>query len=435
MPRRKSTHVDDPHAVGRRLREARERAGISQRQLSFDGCSPAYISRIEAGERIPSLQLLREMGRRLGVSEDYLATGLEREAGGEDRMLVDAEVSLRLGEIDDAERAYREILDKAETTALRSRALAGMGQIAFERGNAQKAIELLEEALRLSEAEAADQPAVADTLGRAYSTLGDHQPAIRIFRQALRAAEERRDAVEVVRFGVLLANAYIDSNALVDAEALLEKTVDEAPNAADPIFRARIFWSQSRLYAMREDPATAARYARKALELLELTEHTHYAARAHHLLAHVELDRGNAEEALALLDKGLPLVEATGNILETALFRLEKARALAELGRTDEATAHAEESTAMLEAGAPLDAGRGYTLVGEIYERLGDWERARAFYEKAVELLEGGADRYLVEAYGKLAALLEAEGRPDEALAVLKKAMSVQSPGAAVSAA
>lgn len=89
----------------------------------------------------------------------------------------------------------------------------------------------------------------------------------------------------------------------------------------------------------------------------------------------------------------------------------------------------------MLEAGAPLDAGRGYTLVGEIYERLGDWERARAFYEKAVELLEGGADRYLVEAYGKLAALLEAEGRPDEALAVLKKAMSVQSPGAAVSAA
>ena len=434
MPRRKSTHVDDPHAVGRRLRDARERAGISQRQLSFDGCSPAYISRIEAGERIPSLQLLREMGKRLGVSEDYLATGLEREAGGEDRMLIDAEVSLRLGDLDDAERAYREILDKAETTALRARALAGVGQIAFERGNARKAIEHLEEALRLSGADAADQPALADTLGRAYSTLGDHQPAIRIFRESLRAAEERRDAVEVVRFGVLLANAYIDSNALGDAEELLEKTVEGAPNAADPIFRARIFWSQSRLYAMREDPATAARYARKALELLELTEHTHYAARAHHLLAHVELDRGNAEEALTLLDKGLPLVEATGNVLETALFRLEKARALVELGRTEEATALASESTALLEGGAPLDAGRGYTLVAEIYEGLGDPEQARTYYEHAADLLEGGADRYLVEAYGKLAALHEAEGRPDEALAVLKKAMAAQTPGTAVPA-
>ncbi|HEU6445618.1 MAG TPA: tetratricopeptide repeat protein [Gaiellaceae bacterium] len=420
--------------MGRRLREARERAGISQRQLSFEGCSPAYISRIEAGERIPSLQLLREMGRRLGVSEDYLATGLEREAGGEDRMLLDAEVSLRLGELDDAERAYEEVLGKAETTALQARALAGMGQIAFERGDARRAVNSLEEALRVSGAEAADQPALADTLGRAYATLGDHQPAIRIFRQALRAAEDRKDAVEIVRFGVLLANAYIDSNALGDAEELLERTVERAPNAADPIFRARIFWSQSRLYAMREDPTTAARYARKALELLELTEHTHYAARAHHLLAHVELDRGHAEEALELLDKGLPLVESTGNTLETALFRLEKARALVELGRTEEAERLASASTALLAEAAPLDAGRGYMLVGEIYEGLGDRAKARQFYEQAVGLLEGGADRYLVEVYGKLAALHEADGRSDEALAVLKKAMAVQSPSAAVSA-
>ena len=122
MPRRKSTHVDDPAAVGRRLREARERAGISQRQLSFQGCSPAYISRIEAGERIPSLQLLREKGRRLGVSEDYLATGLEREAGGEDRTLLDAEVSLRLGNLDEAEKLYRKVQESAETSALRARA-------------------------------------------------------------------------------------------------------------------------------------------------------------------------------------------------------------------------------------------------------------------------------------------------------------------------
>ena len=40
MPRRKSTHVDDPVAVGRRLREARERAGLSQRQLSFPAARP-----------------------------------------------------------------------------------------------------------------------------------------------------------------------------------------------------------------------------------------------------------------------------------------------------------------------------------------------------------------------------------------------------------
>src|SRR5215203_7412446 len=96
MPRQKSTHVDNPAAVGGRLKLAREKAGLSQRQLSFPGCSPAYISRIESGDRIPSLQLLREMGRRLSVSEDYLATGTER--GDDPAGLIEAELALRLDE-------------------------------------------------------------------------------------------------------------------------------------------------------------------------------------------------------------------------------------------------------------------------------------------------------------------------------------------------
>ena len=71
MTRQKSTHVDHPVAAGRRLKEARERAGLSQRRLAFPGCSAAYISRIESGDRIASLQVLRELARRLDVSEDY----------------------------------------------------------------------------------------------------------------------------------------------------------------------------------------------------------------------------------------------------------------------------------------------------------------------------------------------------------------------------
>lgn len=426
--------MDDPAAVGRRLREARERAGISQRQLSFEGCSPAYISRIEAGERIPSLQLLREMGRRLGVSEDFLATGLEREAGGEDRTLLDAEVSLRFGDVDEAEGLYLQVQQSAQTSAIRARALAGLGQIAFDRGEPRQAIEQLEEALRVGHLEAASQPQLADTLGRAYSLVGDHAPAIRLFRDALRQAEERKDPVEAVRFGVLLANAYIDAGEFAEAEKLLEQTVEQAPHSTDLIFRARVYWSQSRLYALREDPTTAARYARKALELLELTEHTQYAARAHHLLAHVELDRGNAAEALELLDRGLPLVEASGNRVETALFQLEKARALVQLGRRDEAEALAKDSTGILSESSSNDAGRGLALTAEIYESLGDANRAQSFYEQAIEQLEADNDRYLVEVYGKLAALHEAGGRSDEALAVLKKAMAVQSPGATLPA-
>jgi len=75
--RARTPHYDDPAAVGRRVYEAREAAGLSQRDLSFPGCSAAYISRIERGERVPSLQVMRELARRTGVSEQALAFGRE----------------------------------------------------------------------------------------------------------------------------------------------------------------------------------------------------------------------------------------------------------------------------------------------------------------------------------------------------------------------
>ena len=68
-------HVDSAKGFGRRLRETRLQAGMSQRQLSFTGCGPAYISRIEAGLRVPSLQMIHLLAERLNVSRDWLATG------------------------------------------------------------------------------------------------------------------------------------------------------------------------------------------------------------------------------------------------------------------------------------------------------------------------------------------------------------------------
>jgi transcriptional regulator with XRE-family HTH domain len=75
--RARTPHYDDPAAVGKRVHDAREAAGLSQRDLSFPGCSAAYISRIERGERVPSLQVMRELARRTGVSEQALAFGRE----------------------------------------------------------------------------------------------------------------------------------------------------------------------------------------------------------------------------------------------------------------------------------------------------------------------------------------------------------------------
>src|SRR5256885_2008982 len=72
MPRSLTTHIDSPREVGLRLKTARERAGLSQRQLAFPGCTAAYISRLEAGARVAPLQMVNQPAVRLAVPGQWV---------------------------------------------------------------------------------------------------------------------------------------------------------------------------------------------------------------------------------------------------------------------------------------------------------------------------------------------------------------------------
>src|SRR4051794_41234871 len=106
MPRSLTTHIDSPREVGLRLKSARERAALSQRQLSFPGCTAAYISRLEAGARVPSLQMVNQLALRLEVSGQWLATRAEP-ASAEPAGLLHAEGALRLRGDREAPRGHR----------------------------------------------------------------------------------------------------------------------------------------------------------------------------------------------------------------------------------------------------------------------------------------------------------------------------------------
>ena len=75
MPRKRMWTRREAVALGKRLTAAREMAGTTQRELSEEGFVPAYISRIEAGERFPSVPLIRRMAAKLGVEIGWLETG------------------------------------------------------------------------------------------------------------------------------------------------------------------------------------------------------------------------------------------------------------------------------------------------------------------------------------------------------------------------
>src|SRR5713226_1513350 len=66
---------DTPEGVGARLKRLRLAQGFSQRDLSSPGVSYAYVSRIEAGARTPSVKALRLLAHKLGVTVEQLETG------------------------------------------------------------------------------------------------------------------------------------------------------------------------------------------------------------------------------------------------------------------------------------------------------------------------------------------------------------------------
>src|SRR6266480_1428796 len=92
-----------PESIGGRLRRLRLERQLSQRELASPGVSYAYISRIEAGARRPSVKALRHLAPKLGVSVEYLETGSDlRDVDQREFRLADAELKLRLAE--DAEK-------------------------------------------------------------------------------------------------------------------------------------------------------------------------------------------------------------------------------------------------------------------------------------------------------------------------------------------
>lgn len=423
MPRRESTHVDDPKAVGKRLRQAREAAGLTQRQLAFPGCTPAYISLIEAGARVPSYQILREFGRRLGLRADYLATGVSDAA--EEDPLFDAELAARLGDREQARAAYQAIVAEGGSPSLVAQAQVGLGLLAFESGEHTQAIELLEEGLA-NVAAGASTAVAADRLGRAYALTGRFDEALALFKRYLAAAKERGDPLDSIRFAVLLANTQIDRCDYSAAEAVLSEILGHATDAADPADRAFIYWTQSRLHSSQAEPELASRYARLALTTLEQTEHTGYVANAFLLLATLENDQGNSAEARALVDKAKPLVQASGNRYDIGRLELERARAELGLGNTEEAASRALGSLPLLADASPTNTGRSYALAASIFNKLGDQAKALELYELAVECFPA-QDRHAAEAYGAMAEIAKAAGRKDDALEYLERALAIRS--------
>jgi tetratricopeptide (TPR) repeat protein len=370
------------------------------------------------------LQILHEFAKRLGVTPEYLATG--RPAAADlSSDLLEAEMAMRLGDEERAAELYEAALADADSRAARARARLGLGRLALRRGAVSDGIALLEEALAGGELAAGDASAAANALGRGYVTAGRFDDAFGLFGRFLDAARARADHFDQIRFALLLANTYVDHGDYARAHSTLGEVLDLARRTGDPMLRAGLYWSQSRVCLSQGDADTAAEYAQLALATLRASEQTLEAARVLHLIAFIENDRGNPEAALELVDEGEPIVSAAGEATDAAMFAVERARALSALGEGDEAVSLLLGIAPRLNAAAPKDAVRAYAAAADVFRKQGDVARAIELYELAVEH-SPVPSRHVAAALTAMAEIYEEQGNAPRALELLKQALAAR---------
>jgi len=412
--------------IGERLKRLRLERGLSQRELAAPGVSYAYISRIEAGTRQPSVKALRRLAQKLGVSADYLETGSDLDpAAARELRLADLELAVRLGEQEGVDEALEAAVTEALAAGDRAAALrarVALAHLALQDGAEARAVSLLEAALAGEPFLPAERFDIYANLGRAYAGTGHPEKAAELYQACMDGvAEAGSDTALEARYATLLSYALSDMGDIARAEEVVRSALDRVDDTTDPYMRVRLYWSMARLAHTEGREFVALNNVRKAIALLQATDDTFHLARAHVLAAGITLGRDDAEGAAAHVDAAERLL-GSGATPEDR-FEMTQHRARIELlrGHAPEAVAYAQAALRL--AAKPADEGHARFVLADALAAEGSIADADAAYAQAVDLLEqSGRWRSAAAACRSWGHLLRATGSDTRALDILDRA-------------
>jgi transcriptional regulator with XRE-family HTH domain len=389
--------------VGERIRRLRIEQHKRQADIASDRVSVQYVSKVELGQRRPSVRAMRAIAARLGVSADYLETGQEiRPDHARELQLAEAELALRLdGAADRATAILRRVLRDAEAAADRyhaARARIGLGLAAAAAGDHPAAIAELRPALDHPAVTPSTQPDAYATLAHSYTATGRTQHAVRLMQACVdhELARSPVDQAAVVRFAVYLSHALHDGGHLGQARAAADLALEHS-RGGDRYTRVRVYWSHARLAASTGDYDLARLSIGRAIRLLTLTDDDLHLGRAHLLAADFAHGDGDIDDLARHLDTAAPLIH-DAPAEDQGWMHILRAHQLVQQGDPAGAIDAATEAVAALnENEDPQMRGRSQWALGEALAAAGSTTAARRAYINASDLIPPGskyADRF-----------------------------------------
>ena len=435
----------DAALLGRRLRHARQRAGLTQGEAAGPDMSTAYISRIEAGQRRPGVDLLVGLAQRLKCTPDELVAPddsvetYDLQVVARVTLELDyAELSLRTGSgVDALERATAVLREAESTTAVPAhlrRQARLLRALALESTDAEhEAIIELEDAIT----DETSDPATVDqlrliraliALSRCYRESGDLGRAVDVGERAEALVDESqlRGSTEGLQLAVTVAAAYYERGDTNHAVRLCMRALESAEHLDSPAARAAAYWNSSIMQSRNGQVNAALPLAEKAIALLDETNDSRNQARLRSSLGWLQLrlDPPVLDVALAnFMQAATELELSDSSAADVARNHLGLARTHFLMGRFGEAALLVDLGLESTRASAPLMAAEALVLRGEVAAAQGSVDRAVTAFREAIFVLSGvGADRGAAQLWFQLGGLLQQYGQTDEALAAYKSA-------------
>jgi len=319
----------------------------------------------------------------------------------------------RSGRLDEAEKAYREVL---ATDAQNVDALHFLGVLAFQRNDYPRAHELIARALSHNAANAAAH----NNLGNVLNAQGKVDEALRSYVQALALDPEYADAL------CNLAGLYERRGSPDRAAGLYRRAPGHAAARAnlerllrDEEARAReLFAEESRAQSADADTHIGLGRRLKARGALDkslahfeqaLALAPESAAALYHV-GNARMDAGRWDDAIACYRKALGL-------------KPDFADALSNLGIALHCCARLDEAFDCFRQALALEPGAAdaHFNLGNAHNERGELEQARACYARALQLAPD-----FVAAYVNLGNVILRQGRPQDAVALFHTALALE---------
>ena len=409
------------------MRRLRLERGLSQRQLASRGVSYAYISRIESGQRTPSVRAIRLLARRLGVTPEYLESGADiAPVEALELRLTDAELRLRLGDHSaEARHALQAVLKEAQRAGesdIAMRAQIALGLSSLAAGNQREAARYLAVAVASPLVSARTHTNVYVSLSKALRFLGRADEAATMLEEALDdLGSQTPEAAGVrLRLATYLSYALTDLGQFERARSVLEEI--DAGVALDPHGQVTMHWSLARLAYMEGQPRTALREIRRAIILLDHTEDSLELARAHLFAAEVHLWADNVPEAERHLNFAARLESLASDARDLGALHSCQALAHARRGDADRARRLIQRAHEEL-ADAPAEQGVLWLARGLTEATRGELDAAVRSFEQAIGALTASSmHREAAAVCRECSQLLTGAGRSEEATDMARRA-------------